>query len=165
MTIDFDITTQKWTIGGGKPKSRRAATLALEQKGFSHYEAEALLRANRLCAEIEARLPPPPSDVVTYLEARRLLFAMLRTALDRLRNRARAERWIRANLEPSVRRIWVYGLKHRCAADHHQRLGTFCYLPESHFTVCLRRCAFTVRDGCVFAKEVTDGEKGRRADA
>jgi len=151
-TIDYDMATGKWTLDGGKPKTNRAAILTLKREGFNRDEAETLLRANKLCAEIEARLPPA-DELLTYEEARVLLFAIVANGLDRQRSLRKAERWVRANVRSGRKRRSVYGLKHDC--DHaYQRIGDACYLREADFADVLRRCGHIVKNGFVHIQEI-----------
>jgi hypothetical protein len=152
--IDYDVTTGKWTLGGGKPKGRPAAMLALMREGCSHEVAEALLRANKLCAEIEYRHRFPPADeLLTYEQARVLLLAVVANGLDRQRSLRKAERWVRANLRPGKKRISCYALKH--TLDHwYQRRGSACYLREADFIDVLRCCGHVVKNGHVRIAEV-----------
>jgi len=151
-SIHYDVTTGKWTLGGGKPKTRRAAMLALQREGCSHEVAEALLRANKLCAEIESRLPPA-DELLTYEEARVLLLAVVANGLDRQRSLRKAERWVRANLRPGRKRISCYALKH--TLDHwYQRRGSACYLREADFIDVLLCCGHPVKNRHVCIAEV-----------
>jgi hypothetical protein len=152
MSIDYDVTTKKWSIDGGKPKTERAALLALRREGCNHEVATALLRANKLCAEIERRFPPP-DDLLTDEEARVLLLAVIANGLDRHRSLRKAERWVRANLRPGRKRISCYALKH--TLDHwYQRRGSACYLRESDFIDVLRHCGHVVKNGFVHIQEI-----------
>jgi hypothetical protein len=152
MSIDYDLKMKKWSIDGGKPKTHRAAMSALKREGLNQGEAETLLRANKLSAEIEHRRPPA-DDLLSYEEARVLRFALVANGLDRERSLLRAERWVRANLRPGRNRRSVRSLKHYCDGDY-QRIGQACYLREADFADVLARCGHTVRDGYVGVKEI-----------
>jgi len=154
MSIDYDVTTEKWSIDGGKPKTRRAALLALRREGCSHEVAEALLRANKLSAEIERRFPPA-DELLTDEEARVLLLAVIANGLDRHRSLRKAERWVRAHLRPGRKRVSCYCLKH--TLDHwYQRRGSACYLRVGDFIDVLRRCGHVVKDEQVRIAELRD---------
>jgi len=69
-----------------------------------------LMRIRRLCSEIEARLPPPPTDCMTVQEFGRLLVVELSRALSI----SVARRWAREHLRASRR-------KHRRKLDSWKR--------------------------------------------
>jgi len=114
-------------------------------------EAAAWQRIIRLCDEIAQPLPPPPADLLTYQQARHLLFNMFALALDRQLSLRKCQRWIQDHLLPAKKRVSCYSLKHDLD-QFYQRHGSACYLRESDFAECLRRQGWVVRNGYVRAE-------------
>lgn len=154
MNLDYDPIRRKYTMGG-QVTTWAAAISVLRADGLTEREARHILHAHKLAATIEHRLPPRRPDMVGGKEAVRIVVAIMMNGLDRARNLPKAERWIRENLRPAKKPgRSAYSLKHECDHDY-QEIGDACYLRESDFIDCLRRCGIAVSaDGYVYAKEV-----------
>jgi hypothetical protein len=151
MNIDYDVTIKKYLLDA-RITTKAKVISALRAKGLTYRKADTLLRLAKHAATVNSYFEQP-TDLLTYPQLRHLFFNMLANALDRQLSLRKAARWIRGCLQPARRRVSVYSMKHTCD-QWHQRRGGACYLTERHFTECLRRQGWVVRNGYVRA-EVT----------
>lgn len=154
MKLDYNVVWRRYTIDD-QPTTRANALSALPAQGMTVRDARHTLRLYKLCANIESRLPPVRPGMVGGSRAVQIILTAFVNGLDRARNLPRAERWLRENLRAAKKPGGsAYSLKHQCDGDY-QKAGKACYLIESDFIDCLRRCGFTLTPGGrVYAKEV-----------
>ncbi len=145
--IQYRLSGRRRWLVNGRPVTREGAAWEFRQVGMTYNAIRHLMRIYRLCAEIEARLPPPPPDTITVEEARRLIADGLNHALS-LRV---ARDWAKDHLRPA-RCKHALGLcqwRQRFERDNPKRS-----LTEEDFAKALREAGIEVDGNDVYATEI-----------
>lgn len=145
--IEYRLNGRRRWLVNGRAVTREGAMWEFRQVGMTYDAIRHLMRIYRLCAEIEARLPPPLPDTLTVEEARRLIADGLNHALS-LRV---ARRWANEHLRPARSRhpLGLCGWKERFECDNPKRC-----LTEEDFAKALKEAGIEVDGNDVYATEI-----------
>jgi hypothetical protein len=148
--IDYNTKTKQYAMDG-ELKTRADAMALLRAEGLSQQEAASILRIYRLSAEIEARLPLPPPDLITDEEAVRLICALICSGLQRAVGIYAARRWVDEHLRPARRAHTrgCYSWKHEFEWDTRIR-----YIRSGDFAGVLTDAKIRVDGNRVYCKEI-----------